>query len=49
MADMAAITVYAEAHAPNGEERLATNSIIIDVASGRVIANLRDMALGQPP
>ena len=49
---MAAITVYAEEHAPNGEERLATSSIIIDVTSGTVLANLRDFTIdgsGQPP
>lgn len=49
---MAAITVYGEEHAPGGEERLATNSIIIDVTSGSVIANLRDFTIegsGQPP
>lgn len=45
---MAAVTVYAEEHAPNGGERVATNSMVIDIASGRVIANLREMALDNP-
>ncbi len=42
---IAAITIYGEEHAPNGDERLATHSVIIDMASGRVIADLRDFSI----
>ncbi len=40
----AAITVYAEEQAPAGE-RLATESILIDVASGQVLADLREFSV----
>lgn len=40
----AAITIYSEEHLPNGEERLAISSVIVDVASGHVI-NLREFTL----
>jgi hypothetical protein len=47
----AGITIYAEEETPDGE-RLATESIIVDVAAGSVIADLREFALdisGQAP
>lgn len=48
----AAITVYGEEHSPDGEERLATNTIVVDLAAGSVVANLREFAIdraGFPP
>ena len=47
----ATITTFAEEESPEGE-RLATDSMIIDVRSGRVIASLRDFQVihdQQPP
>jgi hypothetical protein len=40
----AAITVYGEEHLPNGEERLAISSFIVDVASGDAV-NLRKFSI----
>ena len=40
----ASITTYAETEAPEGE-RLVTDSVIIDVASGSVLANLRSFRI----
>ena len=40
----AAITIYGEEHLPNGEERLAISSVIVDVASGHAV-NLREFTL----
>ena len=42
---IAAITVYGEEHLPGGEERLASWSVIVDVAAGRVVADLRDFKI----
>ena len=41
----AAITVYGEEHMPDGQERLATDSILVDLPSGRALAKLREFAL----
>ena len=41
---LAAITVYGEEESPAGE-RLATETILVEVASGRTLADLRDFAL----
>lgn len=40
----AAITVYAEEESPAGE-RLASESIVVDLASGRVLADLREFSV----
>jgi hypothetical protein len=44
----AAITVYGEEHLPDGQERLATDSILLDVPSGRVLAKLHEFSLDRP-
>ena len=44
----AAITVYAEEHMPDGQERLATDSVLVEVPDGRVIATLREFAIDRP-
>jgi hypothetical protein len=41
---LAAVSVYAEEESPAGE-RLASETILIDVASGRVLADLREFAV----
>jgi hypothetical protein len=47
----AAITVYGEEEMPGGGERLATNTVLVDLSNGSVFARLREFALegpGQP-
>ena len=41
----AAITVYGEEHLPSGAERLATDTVIVDVGTGRVVADLGQFAV----
>jgi hypothetical protein len=48
----AAISVFRESHPPGGDERVATESFVVDVTNGRVVADLRDFALdpgNEPP
>jgi hypothetical protein len=48
----AAITIFREAHSPGGAERVATESFIVDVTNGRIVADLREFALdpgSEPP
>jgi hypothetical protein len=44
----AAITVYGEEQLPDGQERLATDSILIDLPGGNVVARLREFVLDEP-
>ena len=42
---LAAITMYAEEHTPDGGERLATRALVFDLAGGDVILDLRDVTI----
>ena len=44
----AAITVYGEEQMPDGQERLATDSILIDLPDGNVLARLREFVVDGP-
>jgi hypothetical protein len=45
---LAAITVYAEEESPAGE-RLASETVLIDMAASRIVADLREFAIESPP
>lgn len=42
-----AITIYGEVRLPSGDERLATESFVVDATTGRIVADLREFALDQ--